>query len=428
MGYFNETNIANMRATLALGRNHPSLYDAYNMTSTISEQYWRSMENWVLQYDAWKERDAYRWADMMRRAMGGYSQVLGSSGDFYTEGPFVPATLERVIYGYYGQYKDQVLAALNEIAKAAGVSVSWQKYQLRAMKFEYDDQVVNGREPMRIFSHSQPFSDLIYLPIKLAGDDLNNAGLKAAAANLAPGTAWYHENAGLGNMIDSARDKARFNKFILTVAIIATAGYASAAYAAAGASGAAAGTGASSAAAGAGTASVSGAELAALVEAGTVGTAGVTLETAAIAGQAVTYSTATGALGAIVPLTGGGAVSSSLAPSAEVTASVAEEAAALGVAETSPGVFQAAAPAAAETGAAATGLEGAVKGIFDAGAAVVKGVATTLFGQGVAKLANEIAGEDEQPAQQVEQAAPQGVNPLALGGLFLVGLVLARVA
>lgn len=217
----------------------------------------------------------------------------GTSGDVPEYVP-TPGTLDQVKYGYFMSYKDSVLGALNEVATAAGLpGFNWSPYQLRAMFHEFKDQIANGRDPVRIWSYSQPFSDLVWLPIKLAAEDTGNAVLAEAARNLAPGSAWYIEHQGVGNAIKSARDKATFTKFVIMAALAVGAGLYSV-YAGAAATGAGA--------SGAGTASVSGAELALLVESGTVGMQGAFLEAAALTGSTVTYSTTTGAIiGAITP-------------------------------------------------------------------------------------------------------------------------------
>ncbi len=82
---------------------------------------------------------------------------------------------------------------------------------------------------------------------------------------------------------------------VMAIATMGAAAFMAPAAGAAGGAGASAG-GAGAAAAGGTTATVSGAELAALVEAGTVGVEGAFLEAAALSGGTVTYSTATGAL------------------------------------------------------------------------------------------------------------------------------------
>lgn len=373
MGYFNEANIANMRATLALGRNHPSLYDAYNDQPSISEGYWNAMRGWVAQYDAWRASTAEGWRQIMTAQPVWHTieaAPQNSSGDAGNIDVWRPMSMDHLLYGYYlNTHKAAVQGALAEIAAAAGVVVDWTRFQVRAMKHEYDDQVAHGRDPMTIFSHSQPFSDLIYLPVRFAGEELGNETLKRAAAGLAPGTQWYTDHAGIGDRLDSARDKARFNRFVLVAGGLLTAGYLS------------------TIGVGAGTAASTG---------GTV-----VAEEAAALGIAQTGSAAGAAAGA---------------SSGVAAASVAEEAAALGIAEVS------AAPAAQAGAASAVGgaLEQVGAQVVKAGTALVQQVGKAVLGTAAAAVVNELGPEQPKAPAPQPQGAQASSSPVL--GLLMVGV------
>lgn len=388
MGYFNEAYIAEQRRKLTFAGCPPGDEDAYNGVCLFNRGLARSE---VAQYDAWRAADAESWYRIVTTQPLFYELVAAppnSSGDAGNIAVYNPVSRERALYGYYTYLASEVIAALSQIAASAGLAgFDWTPCQKQAMKWEWDDQVAHGRDPITIWSHSQPFSDLLYLPVKCAAERTGNAQLAAVAASMAPGTSWYAENAGLGDRRHSDRRKAALTK-VLLVAALPIAGY----YL----------TGA-----GAGVASSGGATVA---------------EEAALLGIAET-----GGAGSTVALTGGGAVSTSLAPSAELasSAAIAEEAAALGIVQTSPGVYAAAAPAA---GAAAgtSALEGAVSGVVDAAVKLGKGVVNAVAGTAAAQLAQEITGPGAQDAPPA-QAQPQGGSSwLTIGGLFLVGLALAR--
>ncbi len=218
--------------------------------------------------------------------------------DLYAPCGIRPMTQAEVIYGYFrGQNGEQsIRESLAELAAAAGLpGFDWTPYQVQGMHYDF---ITHPANPMDVFTHSQPFSNLIWHPVRFAAEATGNPVLLEAAKNLGPGTEWYTAHAEIGNQIDDARDKARIKKFVMAAALIATMGYLSTAYAAGAGSGAAAGSGATAGS----TASVSGAELAALVESGTVGAEGAFLEAASLSGASVTYDTATGAiLNAVLP-------------------------------------------------------------------------------------------------------------------------------
>lgn len=390
MGYFNEATITQWRARLARagvtmtgpltktivipdssGQGNeqvqvvklcaPEDYDHYNNECGAS---YGPMRAAVAMYDAWRTPSADEWF----RIVTTVPEIIGAGNP--------PLSADRALYGYFANtHKDAVREALAEIGKGAGVLVmDWTRYQKRAMKHEWDDQVAHGRNPITIWSHSQPFSDLIYLPVRFAAEELKSERLAQVARNLAPGTEWYVQHQSLGDAMDSARDKARFNRFVLVAGGILTAGYLSTV---------GLGTGAA--------ASTGGATLA---------------EEAALLGIAETGGTAAVASGA-------GTVAA---------ASVAEEAAALGIAETgAAGIGQAGAASASVGGA----LEQVGAQVVKAGTALAQTVGKAVLGTAAAAVVNELGPDQPGPAAQQGAGAPASSSSMLLGLLMVGGAALA---
>lgn len=298
-GYFNEANIAFFRQIVAQYPTWESVpVEGEQLTRAYNYETYGMMRANVALYDAWRAPSAAEWYRILTtHPVWGASEAApeNTSGDAGNVFRYRPMTQDEVIYGYYRAQKANVLQSLREISDAAELpGFDWTPCQIQAMKWEYDDQIAHGRTPTSIWTHSQPFSDLIYLPLKCAAEQTGNEIFAAAAENTAPGTEFYTEWAGLGDRLHSDFRKRSMGRLLTVLAVIAGGYYAGAASGGGSAAtgGAAAGT----------TASVSGAELAALVEAGTVGTEGAFLEAAALSGASVTYNTATGAiLGAVLP-------------------------------------------------------------------------------------------------------------------------------
>jgi hypothetical protein len=258
----------------------PGDYDSYNMVCLFNAD---QAESDIASWDAMQAPDADTWFNIVTsRALSGMGGLV--------------LTPERAIYGFYIGARGQsaVQSTLAEIANVAGLpGFDWTPYQKATMHAHFTSWGKQTGKPYLIFSYNFPFSELFYGPISRACSATGNSVFCEAAKNMAPGSKFYEQNKNVGYDFHDAKSKEQFMKFVMVLALPVAGYYATAA---------GAGAGVTAAGTGAGTAVTSGAELAALVEAGTVGVQGAFLEAAALSGASVTYSTATGAiLGATLP-------------------------------------------------------------------------------------------------------------------------------
>lgn len=286
-----------------------------------------------------------------------------------------PNWYEWVILGEYAlqQRRSQVFGPLQQYAARAGIgAIDWTPYLARAAA----DHWARYQQPFRWLE--SPFAGVVVPTVGYAAIDY-----PALLPYIAEAEAlWPQALAEQQARLASHKGVLRSINVTVATALAAFAGAAALTGNAAAAGGAAQASGAGAAA------TVQGAELAALVESGTVGAAGATLEAAAITGGSVTYSTATGALSAL-------------------------ELGSAGAAMPDPaGAAAPASPGAAAPAAAPGPIESALKGALTTAGNVVKGI---LAGE----LRNALVGEEE--LGQVPAPAAPKINPLLVLGLTVAG-------
>ena len=216
------------------------------------------------------------------------------------EGGYYPAmTLTQLGMGTNDEYRAAVFGSfgaagsmnpwdmaelLDNIAAGSGCPVfDWMPYFALAAKQYADSTAAQFGRPMSFLYKETPFAYPIHEALARAAKDC--PALATAVVNTAPGTEFWTKAQAMAWEFGKASNRAQIMSMFTVIAIVAAPLLMPAAGATGGAA-ASAGT----------TATVEGAELAALVEAGTVGAEGAFLEAAALTGSSVSYSTATGAV------------------------------------------------------------------------------------------------------------------------------------
>lgn len=197
-----------------------------------------------------------------------------------------PNNYEWIILGEYAfpEQRQFIFDLLRQAGNAAGMPIdyNWTDALAYGAKAHWDQFA----QPLRWLESPAVYP--VHMALVYASNEYPQ--LAPFVEQTGPGSQLWNETLAAANQRRDAHDDVV--KSLKVIAVVAIAAMVTAPYFI-GAEGAA---GAGASATSAGTATVQGAELAALVESGTVGVQGAFLEAAALTGSTVTYSTATGAV------------------------------------------------------------------------------------------------------------------------------------